>query len=143
MTREEVINILKSEKSATKVLKLLRVNQKELEKKEKAYEFAINELERNQPKVKINEFLDSDKIWKIRVSVNGELINDENIEFISERENNIKKDVQDKIAKIEKIVEEITNIEFMKELTPNIDIESFIRDDCEFERDITIKFKLC
>lgn len=91
MTREEVINILKSEKSATKVLKLLRVNQKELEKKEKAYEFAINELERNQPKVKINEFLDSDKIWKIRVSVNGELINDENIEFISERENNIKK----------------------------------------------------
>lgn len=142
MNREEVIKILRSEKSATKVLRLLRSNQKELDEKEKAYEFAINELERNEPKVKITEFLDSDKIWKIRVLVNGEFISNENIEFISEREDPIEKSRQDKVEKIEKIVEEIKNIELIKELNCAIDIHSFRADDCEFERHIVMKFEL-
>lgn len=145
MTRNKIINILKNEKSAIKVLKLLRRNgraQKELEEKEKAYEFAINELEGNQPKVKINEFLDSDKKWKIRVLVNGELIDDENIEFISERVDSEKDKVQEKVEKIERIAEEIRNMKLIKESDCSIDIQSIIADDCEFERDIVIKFGL-
>ena len=52
-----------------------------------AYEMAINQLDNPAAKVTINEFLDRDKNWCIRVKVNGEVISDENIEFISKRGN--------------------------------------------------------
>lgn len=51
------------------------------------YEMAINQLDNPAAKVTINEFLDRDKNWCIRVKVNGEVISDENIEFISKRGN--------------------------------------------------------
>lgn len=145
MVRENIINILKNEMSTIKLMQLIRRNgrtQKELEEKEKAYEFAINELEGNQPKVKINEFLDSDKKWKIRVLVNGEFIDDENIEFISDRRNSEENNVMENIEKIEKIVEEIKSMKLIKELDPSIGTESFVVDNCEHERHITIGFKL-
>lgn len=52
-----------------------------------AYEMAINQLDNPAAKVTINEFLDRDKNWCIRVKVNDEVISDENIEFISKRGN--------------------------------------------------------
>ena len=58
---------------------------KELKERVQAYELAINELEGKQPKVRIKEFLDSNKNWCINVLVNDELISNENIEFISNR----------------------------------------------------------
>lgn len=58
---------------------------KELKERVQAYELAINELEGKQPKVRIKEFLDSNKNWCINVLVNNELISNENIEFISNR----------------------------------------------------------
>lgn len=48
--------------------------------------FAIKQLEASPPKVVINEFLDSEKLWRIRVKVDGELIPNENIDFISDRD---------------------------------------------------------
>lgn len=58
---------------------------KELKERVQAYELAINEMEGKQPKVRINEFLDSNKNWCRNVFVNDELISNENIEFISKR----------------------------------------------------------
>ena len=44
---------------------------------------AINQLDNSTAKVTINEFLDRNKNWCIRVKVNDEVISDENIEFIA------------------------------------------------------------
>lgn len=88
MNREKVIAILREEQKTLKVMAEIHVNtqrKKQLEDRVQAYEFVINEIEGNQPKVKVNEFLDSNKNWCISVSVNGELIGNENIEFISKR----------------------------------------------------------
>lgn len=50
-----------------------------------AYDLILNQIEGKQPKVRIKEFLDSNKNWCINVFVNDELISNKNIEFISNR----------------------------------------------------------
>ncbi|GAB6170054.1 hypothetical protein JCM1393_25140 [Clostridium carnis] len=52
------------------------------------------------PKVKIHEFLDSNKNWCIRVHVNDELVDSKNIEFISERKTAPEVPVQGQLLKI-------------------------------------------
>lgn len=86
MNRKEVIKHLKAELSMDKTLIEIISNtdkKKLIMKRIQAYEFILNELYGAMPRVKINEFLDSNKNWCIRVLVNGELIDNENIEFIS------------------------------------------------------------
>lgn len=88
MDRQRNIKILKQEKITLELLAEVTTDderKKVLKERVQAYEFAINELEGNQPKVRINEFLDSNKNWVINVLVNDELIANENIEFISSR----------------------------------------------------------
>ncbi|MBS6504628.1 MAG: hypothetical protein KH415_24000, partial [Clostridium sp.] len=58
---------------------------KELKKRVQAYDLILNQIEGKQPKVRINEFLDKNRNWVINVLVNDELIQNENIEFISNR----------------------------------------------------------
>ena len=51
-----------------------------------AYDFSIKQLKSEQPKVFIVEYLGINKKWCIDVKVNDELIDNENIEFISNRD---------------------------------------------------------
>lgn len=88
MDRKRGIEILKQEKITLELIAEVTTDdkrKKELKERVQAYEFILNEIEGNQPKVRINEFLDSDKNWVINVLVNDELIANENIEFISSR----------------------------------------------------------
>ena len=88
MDRQRRIEILKQEKKTLELLAEVTTDatrKKELKERVQAYEFAINELEGKQVKVRINEFLDGNKNWCTNVLVNDELIANENIEFISNR----------------------------------------------------------
>lgn len=88
MDRQRRIEILKQEKITLELLAEVTTDddrKKVLKERVQAYEFTINEIEAKQPKVRINEFLDSNKNWVINVLVNDELIANENIEFISKR----------------------------------------------------------
>ncbi|MGG7144832.1 hypothetical protein ACQPVP_15420 [Clostridium nigeriense] len=90
MDRQRKIEILKQEKITLELLAGVTTDdkrKKELKERVQAYEFALNEIECTQPKVRINEFLDRNKNWVINVLVNDELIANENIEFISNRPN--------------------------------------------------------
>ena len=88
MKREEVIKILTVELEILRPMIAMQkgsLSRKAIENQVQAYEFAVKALSNSIPIVKINEFLDINKKWCIRVMVNGELIDDENIEFISKR----------------------------------------------------------
>lgn len=88
MTREKALKILKEEQRSFKCLQEVskdKATREHFKEKVQAYEFAINQLEFSPPKVVINEFLDSEKLWRIRVKVDDELIPNENIDFISDR----------------------------------------------------------
>lgn len=88
MDRKRGIDILKQEKTTIELIAEVTKDdkrKKELKERVQAYELAINEMEGKQPKVRINEFLDSNKNWCRNVFVNDELISNENIEFISKR----------------------------------------------------------
>ena len=91
MDRKRGIEILKQEKMTLELLEEVTTDnkrKKEIKERVQAYEFAINEIKDEQPKVRINEFLDKNKNWVINVLVNDELIANENIEFISKRPSN-------------------------------------------------------
>lgn len=88
MTREKALKILKEEKRSFECLEKVARNKttrEHFKEKVQAYEFAIKQLEASPPKVVIHEFLDSKKLWRITVQVDGELIANENIDFISDR----------------------------------------------------------
>ena len=89
MTREKALKILKEEKRSFECLQKVAINKSTREyfkEKVQAYEFDINQLVISPPKVVIHEFLDSKKLWRITVQVGGELIQNENIDFISDRD---------------------------------------------------------
>ena len=89
MTREKALKILKEEKRSFECLQKVSRNKttrEHFKEKVQAYEVAINQLEASPSKVVINEFLDSKKIWRIRVKVDDEVIPNENIDFISDRD---------------------------------------------------------
>lgn len=118
MDRRRGIDILKQEKTTIELIAEVTKDdkrKKELKERVQAYELAINEMEGKQPKVRINEFLD--KNWVINVLVNDELIQNENIEFISKRPSKdvrvvelvVKEDISSKknnkiLAKIENLI---------------------------------------
>ena len=88
MTREKALKILKEEKRSFECLEKVARNKttrEHFKEKVQAYDFTIKQLEASPPKVVINEFLGSEKIWQIRVKVDDELIPNENIDFISDR----------------------------------------------------------
>ncbi|GAB6170050.1 hypothetical protein JCM1393_25100 [Clostridium carnis] len=88
MNRIDVLKNLEIELNTYKALIQLEKNdsyRKCLREKIDSLEFAIGEIKSSIPKVKIHEFLDSNKNWCIRVHVNDELVDSKNIEFISER----------------------------------------------------------
>ena len=88
MTREKALKILMEERRSFICLQEVsrdKTTREHFKEKVQAYEFAINQLVVSPPKVVINEFLDSEKLWRIRVKVDGELIPNENIDFISDR----------------------------------------------------------
>ena len=89
MTREKALKILKEEQRSFECLQEVskdKGTREHFKGKVEAYDFAIKQLEASSPKVVINEFLDSKKIWRIRVKVDDELIPNENIDFISDRD---------------------------------------------------------
>ena len=89
MTREKALKILKEEQRSFECLQEVskdKATREHFKGKVQAYDFAIKQLEASPPKVVINEFLDSKKIWRIRVKVDDELIPNENIDFISDRD---------------------------------------------------------
>ena len=89
MTREKALKILMEERRSFICLQEVsrdNTTREHFKEKVQAYEFAINQLVVSPPKVVINEFLDSEKLWRIRVKVDGELIPNENIDFISDRD---------------------------------------------------------
>ena len=89
MTREKALKILKEEQRSFECLQEVskdKGTREHFKGKVEAYDFAIKQLEASSPKVVINEFLDSKKIWRIRVKVDDELIPNENIDFISYRD---------------------------------------------------------
>lgn len=89
MTREKALKILKEEKRSFECLEKVarnKVTREHFKEKVQAYEFAINQLVVSPPKVVIHEFLDSKKLWRITVQVDDELIPNENIDFISDRD---------------------------------------------------------
>lgn len=120
MDRKRGIDILKQEKTTLELIAEVTKDdkrKKELKERVQAYELAINEMEGKQPKVRINEFLDKNKNWVINVLVNDELIQNENIEFISKRPSKdvrvvelvVKEDISSKknnkiLAKIENLI---------------------------------------
>ncbi len=88
MTREKALKILREEQRSFKCLQEVskdKVTREHFKEKVQAYEFAIKQLEASPPKVVIHEFLDSKKLWGITVQVDGEIIANENIDFISDR----------------------------------------------------------
>ncbi len=89
MTREKALKILMEEQRSFKLLQEVskdKATREHFKEKVQAYEFAINQLIISPPKVVIHEFLDSKKLWRITVQVDGELIQNENIDFISDRD---------------------------------------------------------
>ena len=65
MTREKALKILIEEKRSFELLQEVsrdKVTREHFKEKVQAYEFAINQLEASEPKVVINEFLDSKKL---------------------------------------------------------------------------------
>ena len=120
MDKKRGIDILKQEKTTLELIAEVTKDdkrKKELKERVQAYERAINEMEGKQPKVRINEFLDKNKNWVINVLVNDELIQNENIEFISKRPSKdvrvvelvVKEDISSKknnkiLAKIENLI---------------------------------------
>ena len=89
MIREKALKILMEEQRSFKCLQEVSKDKKTREhfkEKVQAYEFAINQLAVSPPKVVIHEFLDCKKIWRITVEVDGELIANEDIDFISDRD---------------------------------------------------------
>lgn len=120
MDKKRGIDILKQEKTTLELIAEVTKDdkrKKELKERVQAYELAINEMEGKQPKVRINEFLDKNKNWVINVLVNDELIQNENIEFISKRPSKdirvvelvVKEDISSKknnkiLSKIEKLI---------------------------------------
>ena len=120
MDRKRGIDILKQEKTTLELIAEVTKDdkrKKELKERVQAYELAINEIEGKQPKVRINEFLDKNKNWVINVLVNDELIQNENIEFISKSPSKdvrvvelvVKEDISSKknnkiLAKIENLI---------------------------------------
>lgn len=88
MDRRRAISILGEERRTLKGIAEVTTDydrKKELKKRVQAYDLILNQIEGKQPKVRIKEFLDSNKNWCINVFVNDELITNENIEFISNR----------------------------------------------------------
>lgn len=88
MDRRRAISILGEERRTLKGIAEVTTDydrKKELKKRVQAYDLILNQIEGKQPKVRIKEFLDSNKNWCINVLVNDELITNENIEFISNR----------------------------------------------------------
>ena len=88
MDRRRAISILGEERRTLKGIAQVTTDydrKKELKKRVQAYDLILNQIEGKQPKVRIKEFLDSNKNWCINVLVNDELITNENIEFISNR----------------------------------------------------------
>jgi hypothetical protein len=86
--RRRAISILGEERRTLKGIAEVTTDydrKKELKKRVQAYDLILNQIEGKQPKVRIKEFLDSNKNWCINVFVNDELITNENIEFISNR----------------------------------------------------------
>lgn len=89
MDRRKAISILGEERRTLKGIAEVTTDttrKKELKTRVQAYDIILNQIEDKQPKVRIKEFLDSDKNWCINVFVNDELISKENIEFISSRD---------------------------------------------------------
>ena len=90
ISREKAIKLLNDDLRMAKGLVEVSSDKKSRDfykEKIEAYEMAINQLDNSTAKVTINEFLDRNKNWCIRVKVNDEVISDENIEFISKRGN--------------------------------------------------------
>lgn len=88
MDRRRAIRILEEERRTLKGIAEVTTEttrKKELKERVQAYDFILNQIEGKQPKVRIKEFLGSNKNWCINVLVNDELIENENIEFISKR----------------------------------------------------------
>ncbi|MBS6504619.1 MAG: hypothetical protein KH415_23955 [Clostridium sp.] len=88
MDKRRGIDILKQEKTTLELIAEVTKDdkrKKELKERVQAYDLILNQIEGKQPKVRIKEFLDSNKNWCINVFVNDELILNENIEFISKR----------------------------------------------------------
>lgn len=88
MDRRRAIGILAEERRTIDLIEGVTTDatrKKELKERVQAYDIILNEIGDKQPKVRINEFLDSNKNWCINVLVNDELISNENIEFISNR----------------------------------------------------------
>lgn len=88
MDRRRAIKILEEEKRTIDLIEGITadaIRKKELKERVQAYDLILNEIEDEQPKVRIKEFLDSNKNWCINVFVNDELISNKNIEFISNR----------------------------------------------------------
>ncbi len=89
MTREKALKILLEERRSFICLQEVsrdKATREHFKEKVQAYEFAVNQLVVSTPKVVIHEFLDSKKLWRITVQVDGELIPNENIDFISDRD---------------------------------------------------------
>lgn len=89
MTREKALKILREEQRSFNCLQEVskeKSTREHFKEKVQAYEFAINQLVVSPPKVVIHEFLDSKKLWRITVQVDGELIANEDVEFISDRD---------------------------------------------------------
>ena len=120
MEKKRGIDILKQEKTTLELIAEVTKDdkrKKELKERVQAYDLILNQIEGKQPKVRINEFLDSNKNCCINVFVNDELISNENIEFISNRPSKevkvvelvIKEDISSKknnkiLAKIENLI---------------------------------------
>lgn len=88
MDRRRAISILGEERRTLKEIAEVTsdgIRKRELKARVQAYDIILNHIEGKQPKVRIKEFLDSNKNWCINVFVNDELISNENIEFISKR----------------------------------------------------------
>lgn len=88
MDIRKAISILGEERRTLKGISEITsdgIRKKELKERVQAYDLILNQIEGKQPKVRIKEFLDSNKNWCINVFVNDELISNENIEFISNR----------------------------------------------------------
>ena len=89
MTREGALKVLGEElRSFRNLYEISRdkATKKFFKEKIEAYELLIKEFNNEQPKVFILEYQTSNKKWCIDVKVNDEIINNENIEFISNRD---------------------------------------------------------
>lgn len=89
MTRERALKVLNEELRSFKNLYEIsrdKNTKKFFKEKIEAYELLIKEFDNEQPKVFIIEYQTGNKKWCIDVKVNDELIDNENIEFISNRD---------------------------------------------------------